>query len=235
MLGCTKNLNSFQQNNDELPKTNETGVDKMENIHWLGHSSFKITGEKTVYIDPFKIKDAKHDADVVLITHGHYDHCNKEDIIKVVNKNTVVAMTADCQSTIGRVEVKQVVLVEPNKQYNVSGLNIETIPAYNLDKPYHPKENEWVGYILTINGKRIYHAGDTDNIPEMVSLKNIDVALVPVSGIYVMTPEEAAAAVNIFKPKVAVPIHWGTIVGNIKDAEKFKQLSQVPVEILQKE
>lgn len=205
----------------------------MDNLHWLGHDGFKITGEKVIYLDPYEIS-SKEEADIILITHEHYDHCSIKDIMAISGTKTTILIPPDCQSKLSNYP-GSVVLVEPNNSYDVNGIKVETIPAYNIDKPFHPKENGWVGYVLEAYGKRIYHAGDTDLIPEMSKLKNIDIALVPVSGKYVMNAREAVKAVNGFKPKVAIPMHYGAIVGNKTDAEIFKREAEVPVVILQKE
>jgi L-ascorbate metabolism protein UlaG (beta-lactamase superfamily) len=125
--------------------------------------------------------------------------------------------------------------MQPGKTVTMGNIGVEAVPAYNTNKRFHPKDNEWVGYVISINSKRIYHSGDTDFIPEMANLHKIDVALMAVSGTYVMTAEEAAKAVDTFKPKLAIPMHYGAIVGSASDAEEFKRLSKVPVEILKKE
>ena len=201
-----------------------------ENIKWMGQSGFMLKGEKTIYIDPWKT-DSEEKADIILITHAHYDHCNPEVIMKISNENTSLLITPDCQSKVKDFP-GNVVLVEPDNNYDIEGIKIETVPAYNINKQFHPKENEWVGYIMNIDGKRIYHAGDTDAIPEMKALKNIDVALVPVGGTYTMNAEEAAEAVNEFiMPKLAMPMHFGDIVGSKEDAERFKKLCKCKVEI----
>jgi L-ascorbate metabolism protein UlaG (beta-lactamase superfamily) len=201
----------------------------LENVHWLGHASFKLTGEKVVYIDPWQLHDGEP-ADIILITHGHYDHCSAEDVAKIRRPSTVVVAPVDCADKLpGPVQV-----VKPGDKLTVAGVKIEAVPAYNIDKTFHPRKENWVGYVVTLNGQRIYHAGDTDHIPEMDSLK-VDVALLPAGGKYTMTASEAAAAANAFKPRVAVPMHWGTIVGSDEDAARFRQLSQVPVEILRRE
>lgn len=201
------------------------------NVEWLGHASFVFKNDKVVYIDPFKIKGGEK-ADLILITHEHYDHCSIEDLNKIVKSETIIITVPDCQSKLSNLRIANITLVRPGNKINIKGTMIEVVPAYNTNKKFHPKANEWVGYIITINGKRVYHAGDTDYIPEMKNLKDIDIALVPVSGTYVMTAEEAAKAVNEFKPKIAIPMHYGSIVGQSSDAEKFRSLAKVKVEIL---
>lgn len=203
------------------------------NIEWSGQSSFAFRNDKTIYIDPFNVKDVGK-ADIILITHEHYDHCSIADIQKIVKPDTIIITVPDCQSKLSNLKIANVTLVRPGDRLNVKGMQIEAVPAYNANKKFHPKENEWVGFVIKINGKRIYHAGDTDYIPEMKNLTNIDIALVPIGGTYTMTPEEAAKAVNDFKPKVAIPMHYGTVsgVGQKSDAEKFKSLAKVKVEIL---
>lgn len=209
-------------------------------ISWLGHDCFKIKFSKLIYFDPFQIKD-NETADIIFISHEHFDHCSKDDLQKISNEHTIIVMIPDAQSKISGVKFGKLILVEPNKKYNVDGLEFETIPAYNINKyrspgiHFHPKQDERVGFIINIKGKIIFHSGDTDFTPELKNLNNIDIALVPVSGTYVMTAEEAAEAVNAFKPKLAIPMHYGAIVGNKKDAERFKELSKVEVMILEKE
>jgi len=199
----------------------------LQNIHWLGHASFKLTGAKVIYIDPWQLKEAQP-ADIVLITHGHYDHCSPEDVAKIRTPHTTVLATSDCAEKLGG----QVQVVRPGEQLTVQGISIETVPAYNLNKTFHPRQENGVGYILTLDGQRIYHAGDTDHIPEMDGLR-VDVALLPAGGKYTMTATEAAEAANAMKPGVAVPMHWGTIIGDRKDAERFRELCKVPVQILE--
>ena len=195
-------------------------VDKvLENIVWLGHASFVIKGDKTIYIDPWKIKGDLPKADIVLITHDHFDHCSPGDVRKVSTDSTVILATPGCASKLG----KNARSVKPGESMEISGVKIETVPAYNIGKSFHPKASGFVGYIVTVQGVRIYHAGDTDLIPEMKEIK-ADIALLPVGGTYTMNAEEAAKAADIIAPEIAIPMHWGDIVGDRSDAETFKKL-----------
>lgn len=210
------------------------------NISWLGHAAFRLTNGKVVYIDPFQIKAAAP-ADIILITHEHFDHCSIEDIRKVMKANTVIVTTAAARTKLSTVNA-QFLLVVPGKSYSIDGVKVEAVPAYNVNKfrspgvPYHPEKDNKVGFIITIGGVRIYHAGDTDLIPGLETVvKDIDVALVPISGTYVMTAEEAAEAVNKIKPKIAIPMHIGSIVGSEKDAYRFEKLVKCEVKILEKD
>jgi L-ascorbate metabolism protein UlaG (beta-lactamase superfamily) len=197
----------------------------VENIHWLGHASFKITGEKTVYIDPWKLKDGEP-ADIILITHDHYDHLSPEDIAKIATDKTWIVTTPDAAAKLtGNIKT-----VKPGDSIEVEGIKVEVVPAYNVNKDFHPKVNNWVGFIVTINNKRIYHPGDCDFMPEMKDVK-ADIALMPVGGTYTMTAEEAANAVNTINPEVAIPMHYDDIVGSKADAEKFRDLCKSQVVI----
>ncbi len=199
-------------------------------IEWLGQSAFKIKAGIIIYIDPFKINDTEK-ADIVLITHSHYDHCSVEDLKKVAKTDTVVVAPPDCLSLIRKVENIEIKVAEPFQKMEIRGILLETFPAYNLGKKFHQKINGWLGYVLTINNKRIYHAGDTDVVPEMNNLKNIDLAMLPVGGTYTMNAEEAAQAVKIIKPKIAVPMHFGSVVGSENDAARFKELAGADCEV----
>lgn len=214
----------------------------IENIHWLGHDTFKIVvGKQVIYTDPFKIK--KEDiASIILITHEHRDHCSPEDLLKIQGPDTVIVAPADCISklnisklTISKLE-GTVRTVKPGDSVEIQGIKIETVPAYNTNKQFHTKDRGWVGYIVTLNGQRIYLAGDTDRIPEMKNVR-ADIALLPVSGTYVMTADEAAAAALDIKPKIAVPMHYGSIVGTKDDAARFAELlkGKIDVRILKEE
>lgn len=202
-------------------------------LEWLGHAAVRITADRVIYIDPYNI-NSNEKADIILITHGHYDHCSIDDIQKIAKPETVIVATTDCSSKFsGKVEVADVKLISPGKSLDIQGIKIEAVPAYNPKKSFHPKDNEWVGYIIEVNGKRIYHAGDTDIIPEMKNIK-ADVAMLPIGGNYTMTAEEAAEAANQINPKLAIPIHFGDIVGTKADAEKFKALCHCEAKILEK-
>lgn len=194
-----------------------TPQEMLKHIHWLGHDGFRIDAGKVIYIDPFKISGGVP-ADIVLVTHEHFDHCSPEDVAKVQGENTVIVTEKDSAKKLkGDVRV-----IAPGGKLTVGGVKIEAVPAYNTNKQFHPKEKGWLGFIIEVDGVRIYHAGDTDFIPEMAGFKT-DIALLPVSGTYVMTAEEAVEAALSIKPKIAVPMHYGAIVGEESDAERFKK------------
>lgn len=197
----------------------------LENILVLTHSSIKIKNSKTIYFDPFKIDKNYNDADYIFITHSHYDHYSEEDIKKVRKKETKIIITSDLKEKVKELgfENSNIIIVTPNEKYIIDTLKIETIPAYNNEKQFHPKSNNWVGYIIEINGEKYYIAGDTDITEENKKIK-CDVALLPIGGTFTMNYEEAAKLTNIIKPKIVIPIHYGSIVGNREDAEKFIKL-----------
>lgn len=201
--------------------------DVVKNITWLGHDGFLIKGDgKAIVIDPFQVKQCEP-ADIVLISHEHYDHCSPEDVNKIRKDSTVIVTEAQSATKLsGDVRV-----VQPGDQLTVSGIPIEAVPSYNTNKSFHPKENGWLGFIVTVEGVRIYHAGDTDRIPEMESFQ-VDIALLPVSGTYVMTAEEAVEAARVMKPKVAIPMHYGAIVGSADDAKRFSEALRGTCEVV---
>lgn len=205
----------------------------LENIKWLGQSGFKITSQegKTIYLDPFKIPAETPPADFIFLTHSHFDHFSPENIAKIRGEKTLLFCPADLAPKIGG----KVRTVKPGDILAADGIKIEVVPAYNIDKEFHPKENGWVGYVLEISGQRIYHAGDTDLIPEMKALKNIDVAMLPVGGTYTMNWQEAAEAVKIIAPRTVIPMHYGDEVGTVSDALNLKNSAEAEVVILEKE
>ncbi|MCK4552874.1 MBL fold metallo-hydrolase [Candidatus Pacearchaeota archaeon] len=224
-------------------------------IKWLGHAGFLIKNSapkgvspkegKVIYIDPYNIKDDSEKADLILITHSHYDHCSVADIKKIIKKGTRIVLTADCQSKIVRFDVPiKMEIVEPGHELVFGNTKISVLPAYNVDKHFHPKDELWVGYFLKINGLLIYHAGDTDVIPEMQKLTGYKqqgkklVALLPVGGRFTMSAEEAVEAAKLIKPDLAIPMHYGSIVGTEDDAREFCELCEeegIDAKVLEKE
>ncbi len=206
-------------------------------IKKLRHATFKIIfDDKFIYLDPFRLPENQEKADYIFITHEHFDHCSAEDVKKILKNETKIITIESAKEELKNL-TQNFVIVKPNQEFEIDEIKVKTIPAYNINKfrspgvVFHPKEDGKVGFILEIKGIKIYHAGDTDFIEEMKELKGIDVALVPVSGTYVMTAEESADAVNTFQPKIAIPMHYGEIVGSIEDAQKFRELSKVEVHI----
>ncbi len=212
---------------------------KLMNLEFsrIAHDTFRIKGSKVIYTDPYKVTQTDK-ADIVLISHDHYDHLSLDDLRKVVFPGTTLVASTNCKDRLKGVKVKETRFVEPGEKCSVDGIAIETVPAYNINKfrepghPFHPKEWKCAGFVFQMDGTRVYFAADTDFIPEMRSIK-CDVALLPVSGTYVMTSEEAAAAAAAIGPKIAVPMHYAAIVGSESDARKFKSLVKIcQVEIL---
>ena len=210
-------------------------------FHWLGHDGYRIiAGDKTIYIDPFQLSKAqqnRNDADILLISHNHFDHLSMDDLKNVVGKKTSIVAAKECVDQLKGAGAAEIKRVAPGDRMTVQGVPIEAVAAYNINKKFHPKADRKVGFVITAGNMRIYHTGDTDDIPEMSSVKP-DIALVPVSGTYVMTAEEAARAVNekIKPSKLAIPMHYGAIVGSDQDAARFKQLVSVcPVQVLDRE
>jgi L-ascorbate metabolism protein UlaG (beta-lactamase superfamily) len=203
----------------------------IKKIHWLGHDGFRIDSDRVIYFDPFQIKSAVP-ADIIFISHDHFDHCSEDDIKKIQKKDTVIVTDeATAKKLKGNITV-----VKPGDQLTVDTIAVDVVPAYNTNKTFHPKASGLLGFIVTVEGVRIYHAGDTDFIPEMNAIK-ADIALLPVSGTYVMTAEEAAQAALAIKPAIAIPMHFNAIVGSEKDAALFKEklANKIEVVVLQQE
>ena len=204
-----------------------------DNIEVFTQNSIRIRGSAgTIYIDPFQMKEEPKDADFIMLTHDHYDHFSPEDIEKVSKSNTVLIVpekmagkAREVSGMVGRIE-----FVKPGMSREICGLEFETVPAYNVLKPFHPKSAEWVGYILCVDGQRIYIAGDTDATKEAMAVK-CDVAIVPVGGTYTMDARNAAELVNEICPETAIPVHYGSIVGKPGDADIFKENVKAPVKV----
>lgn len=200
-------------------------------LKWLGHSGFMIKNSSIIYIDPYNIRDGLEKADFIFITHSHYDHCSVVDMNKIVKAGTRIVIPADCQSKLAKFNLPvHVDIVEPGHELDFGNLKAEVFPAYNTDKSFHPKDEGWVGYLIKLNDVLIYHAGDTDVIPEMQRLtgykgdKKKFVALLPIGGRFTMTAEEACEAADLIKPSLAIPMHYGSIIGDDDDAEEFVRL-----------
>ncbi len=212
---------------------------------WLGHAGFLIKNSRTIYIDPYNIKETSEKADIILLTHSHYDHCSIADIEKIVKEGTMIIATADCQSKITRFEVPiEMEIVEPGQELDLGNVKISVFPAYNTDKHFHPKDEGWVGYLIKMDNVLIYHAGDTDVIPEMQKLTGYNkpdrnfIALLPVGGRFTMSVEEAVEAAKMIRPTLVIPMHYGSVVGNEEDAEEFVRLCEeegINAYILEKE
>ena len=209
----------------------------LKNIEVLYHSSIRINKGKVIYFDPFKIDKNYNDADIIFITHDHYDHYSETDIDKVIKDDTILVVPKGLLEKLLKRGYKKdnIITVEPEEIGIVEDIRFETIPAYNTNKSFHPKENGWVGYIIELHGVRYYIAGDTDITEENKNVK-CDVAFIPVGGTYTMDFKEAAYLINEIKPKIAVPIHYGGIVGTKQDAIDFTQLvnPEIKCEILMK-
>lgn len=202
----------------------------LKKIHWLGHDAFRIDADKVIYIDPYQLEAGEPKADIILITHDHFDHYSPDDVQKLLKPGTTVVSIA---AVTKKVRGAAVETVKPGDKVTVQGIAVEAVPAYNVNKQFHPKSAGHVGFIVTVDGVRIYHAGDTDFIPEMKDFR-VDIALLPVSGTYVMTADEAVQAAGAIKPKLAIPMHYGAIVGGLSDAQRFAQACPVETVILEK-
>ena len=195
-------------------------------IHWLGHASFRIDGDPVVYVDPWKLGEAMP-ADIVLVTHGHHDHLSVDDIARISKPSTIIVSAAPCAKSL-QGDVRP---MAPGDSLTLGTVTIEAVPSYNTDKPNHPKSAGNVGYIIEIDGRRIYHAGDTDLIAEMSGVR-CDIALLPMGGTYTMNAEEAAEAAVRIHPGIVVPMHWGEIVGSSEDVARFTELVPEDIEVV---
>lgn len=203
-------------------------------IEKIIHSCFRIRhGGKVIYFDPYSI-ETHEGADFVFISHEHFDHCSPQDLMKIIKRDTIIVAAEECKMKLSplRPKVQEIIYINPGGKIAVGNFQLEAVRAYNTNKfkmpgvPFHPKADNKCGYVLSVGGLRIYHAGDTDVIPEMRELVNIDIAFLPVSGTYVMTADEAAESVKIIRPKIAIPMHYNTIVGTDEDVDRFWEKSK---------
>jgi len=193
----------------------------IKNIEFLGHAAFKIKGSALIYTDPYQIQKDET-ADIILITHSHFDHCSPEDVKKICGSETAIIASADCAGALKGLGGRFIGLT-PYQTTQVKGVTVEAVPAYNIDKSFHPRSSNWNGYVFEMDSVRYYHPGDTDKIPEMDNVK-ADVVFMPVGGTYTMDNKEAASAVAVINPRAAIPMHYGAVVGSKKDAQEFVKL-----------
>jgi L-ascorbate metabolism protein UlaG (beta-lactamase superfamily) len=213
------------RNSDKFKEIEVMTEDLLKKISWLGHDGFRIDAGKTVYIDPYQVPEGPK-ADLILITHEHFDHCSPEDVAKIQQRGTVIVTEKDSAPKLdGDVRVVRV-----GESLTIDDIRIDAVPAYNTNKDFHPKSKGWLGFIVEIDGVKVYHAGDTDFIPEMNDFQT-DIALLPVSGTYVMTADEAVEAALAINPQIAVPMHYGAIVGEANDATRFRDALEGKIEV----
>ena len=192
------------------------------------HSSIRIESDKIIYFDPFLISETRNDADIIFITHDHFDHFSLEDIKKVEKESTVYVIPDNMYNLLGG---ENVVVLNPNEKTIIEGYDVCTLPSYNVGKQFHPKEKGNLAYIITIEGQRIFVAGDSDENPDNNNIK-VDIALVPIGGKYTMDYKQAAEYINKIKPTKVIPTHYGSNgIGEIKDGEKFKELIDPSIEV----
>ncbi len=189
-------------------------------LTWLGHAGFKIEGSLVVYIDPWKIRQETKDGNLILVSHTHQDHWSKMDIEKVRSVDSRLIGAGDVIKAAGEGDI-----LAPGGITEFGDIRITGIPAYNLRKPFHPRKMQWLGFVIDIDGVRIYYAGDTDRIPEMANLEDIDLALLPAGGKYTMNASKAAAAAGDIGAVQTMPYHWGVIIGRESDARQFADLA----------
>jgi L-ascorbate metabolism protein UlaG (beta-lactamase superfamily) len=210
----------------------------LDNLHWLGHACFRLDCKKVIYFDPFQLPRSSIKADIILITHEHFDHCSFDDLKLISTKDTLIVTAGAAGKELANKKIicKEIKSLLPNQNIEIEDIKINAVASYNTNKHFHPKGSNNLGFILTLDGVKIYHAGDTDFIPEMKNIQ-CDIALLPVSGTYVMTADEAAQTALAIKPKVAIPMHYSDVVGSEKDAKRFQDLlkNKVEVRILEKE
>ena len=201
-------------------------------ITHLGHASFRLeTDNYTIYIDPYADDDYSKKADLILITHDHFDHLDLNKIKLISTPNTKIILSKSCETIDSIKTISNATYISAGEQTNIEDIKITAVPSYNINKPYHPKDVKYVGYIIDINDTKIYHAGDTDLIPELNNIKDIDILLIPIGGTYTMDEKEAATATNIIQPKIVIPMHYNYIKGLEKNPENFVQNVYKTIEV----
>lgn len=200
----------------------------LDNIEVFIQSSIKFNRDLKIYFDPFRMEESYNDADIIFITHSHYDHLSVADIDKVKKSTTIIVAPSSIKDEIESLGL-ELLLVEPNESYQVKGVSFETVRAYNNEKEFHPIINNWVGYVITLDNTRYYIAGDTDKTVDNMRVK-CDVAFIPIGGKFTMNAKEASELVNAIKPKVVVPIHYGSIIGTKDDELEFVNLISQDIE-----
>lgn len=226
---------------DEQSKANIVLSYQGVELYWLKHAGLKIkTKEGVIYIDPYQIKADHEKADILFISHSHYDHLDEPSIKAVIKSETTLFCPDECKTKLAEItQLEHIVALFPNDEYIHGHLKVQSTPAYNLTKPYHPKEKQWLGFVIYVDGVKIYFTGDTDHLKELENI-NCDIGLFPIGGIYGMDAVEAAGLANVIKPKImSIPVHWGTLVddqgrmlGTEADAKKFCELCHGPSQIM---
>ena len=208
-------------------------------IQWLGHAGFVFTNSKNqrICIDPFRVKEASYEpVDILISTHEHADHCSIDDMNKFISPDTEVIGINLAKDKLEKLTCKNIHYVKPGEKVKIKDIDFDIVSAYNINKfrpsgePFHPKEDDKIGVVANLDGVKVYHTGDSDLIPEMSDI-HADVALLPVSGTYVMTVSEAIEATKVLQPKLVIPMHFGSIVGSKEMADEFKQKTSVRTEI----
>lgn len=198
------------------------------------HSSICIKDKLTLYFDPFRIKNESHDADIIFVTHSHFDHYSVEDINKIINEKTTLVFPKTMENEVLENHNNNLkIFIDVYEEKEIKGYKVKAVPSYNIGKPMHPKDNRWLGYIVEINNQKVYVCGDTDNISNEENLE-CDIVLVPVGGFYTMSAKEAANFVNTIQPKIAIPTHYGTLVGEKTYGDEFASLVDSSIEVIKK-
>ena len=206
----------------------------VDNIEINTQSSIRIVLNKIIYFDPFKFEKDNHDADIIFITHNHYDHFDIESIEKVKNNNTIIVAPKSMEEVIKEISFKDYIYLNPYDLVKLDDLTIKGIPAYNNEKTFHPRSNNWLGYLVSYNNITYYIAGDTDKTKDNELVK-CDIALIPIGGHFTMDYEEASELVKEINPKVVIPTHYGTIIGDIDYGKKLiNLLSNTNIKVVEK-